>query len=195
MTRTIIAKYPVRRRFLVLATLLVMIAALGPLAMKSASAVHGDEPTVTVEKLNMLTAFPDDVSALIRLKLTKESEAGSLETLSRGWPKWPNRTQLIPVRDFDNVLMAKITFEDQAIINWHTHPGPAIATVAQGALTVTNASDCVPREYGAGKGFIDPGHGNVHMAKANGETVVYVTFFEVPDNGVATIPVEFQGCS
>lgn len=195
MTRTIIANYTARRGFLVLAALLVVIAALGPLAMKSASAVHGDEPTVTVEKLSGLTSYPDDVSAVIKLRLTKDSEANSAQMLESRWPKRPNGTQLIHVRDFDNVLMAKITFEDQAIINWHTHPGPAVVTVAEGALTITNANDCVPREYGTGNGFIDPGHGNVHMAKANGPTVVYVTFFEVPDDGVTTIPVDFKGCS
>lgn len=194
MTRMIIENGIVRRRILLLAALLAVVAALGPVAMNTL-AVHSDEPTVTVERLGVLTSFPDDVEGTIKLRLKNGPRRVSQPFEENMSVQSSRGTQVIQIEDFDNVMMAKITFEDQAIIPWHTHPGAAIATVAEGSLTVTNANDCVPREYKAGNGFVDPGHGNVHMARAKGTTVVYVTFFEVPDDGVATIPVDFQGCS
>jgi hypothetical protein len=193
MTRMMFISGIARRKLYLLAALFALVAASGPVAM-SALAVHSDEPTVTVEKLTGLTTYPDDISATIKLRLANRAHGGGQPVLEEV-NSYSRRTHVIQLEEFDNVVMAKITFEDGAVIPWHTHPGAAVVSVAAGALTVTNAGDCVPRTYGINKGFVDPGHGNVHMAQAQGETVVFVTFFEVPDDGVMTIPAADPGCS
>jgi quercetin dioxygenase-like cupin family protein len=93
--------------------------------------------------------------------------------------------------------VARIIFQPGGSIGWHTHPGPVIVTVASGALSIINASDCVHRVYAAGKAFIDPGQGNVHVGfnETDGETVVYATFLDVPAGQPATIPADNPGCT
>jgi quercetin dioxygenase-like cupin family protein len=116
------------------------------------------------------TSFIDDIDATFRLK------QGS--------------TNVIHVNDPSDVVVAKVTVQPGGSLGWHTHPGPAIATVAAGQLTIINAKDCVTRQYPAGKAFIDPGQGNVHVGfnTTDVETVVYVTFLDVPAGQSPTIP-------
>ena len=61
---------------------------------------------------------------------------------------------------------------------WHSHPGPSIVVVQNGALTLYRADDssCTPQVYSAGSGFVDHG-GDVHVVRneADVEAVVYVT--------------------
>lgn len=47
---------------------------------------------------------------------------------------------------------------------WHTHPGPAIVTVASGTFTYqdSHGGRCRSTTYSAGEGFFDPGLGHVH---------------------------------
>ena len=89
-------------------------------------------------------------------------------------------------------VVAKITVQPGAQFPWHTHPGPVIVNVAQGELTYVMAHDCVDRPYGTGTAFVDPGRGMVHTAvnRTSGVTVIYATFFEVPQTGPLTIPVD-----
>lgn len=122
-------------------------------------------------------SFPDQVDAMFRIKLGRA-------------------TQVVNVKDPSDVFTARITFEPGGSVGWHTHPGPVIVTVASGALTIINASDCVPRIYSAGRAFIDPGQGNVHIGYNDslGQTVVYATFLDVPQGAPATIPADDPGC-
>lgn len=156
-------------------SLLVTLAILAGMTIRADA--QTSEPTFTVEPLTPLTAYPDDLSATIKMRL----EGGQ-------------GMKVIHVRDFDHVLFTRITFEDGAVVDWHTHPGPVVVSVAEGSLTITNAGECVARDYDAGQGFLDPGHGNVHNAKANGPTIVYATFFEVPENGQATVFAAEPAC-
>jgi quercetin dioxygenase-like cupin family protein len=82
----------------------------------------------------------------------------------------------------------RITVDEGARINWHTHPGPVIVTVQAGELTYVNADDCVHRKYRAGTVFLDPGQGNVHAAYNSfaGETILVATFLGVEED--ATVP-------
>jgi quercetin dioxygenase-like cupin family protein len=171
--------------FAVLAALIVAVLVAARSLSLDAKADHAGHSAISSEPL-VPVSFPDEVDARFRIKL---------DTGGR---------QVINVRDLDHVFNTKITFEPGAALPWHTHPGPAVATIQEGALTVTNASDCVPRTYEAGQGFVDPGHGNVHMAIAADEdgnpvkTVVHVTYFEVPivdGTPRPTIPVDDPGCS
>lgn len=123
-------------------------------------------------------AFPDNVDATFRVKL------GTATTVAH-------------VQDPSDALVAKLTFQPGGSVGWHTHPGPVVVTVASGALSIINASDCVHRVYPAGSAFIDPGQGNVHVGynETDGETVVYATFLAVPVGQPATIPASDPGCT
>ena len=51
-----------------------------------------------------------------------------------------------------------------APLAWHTHPGPAIVTVASGTFAYQDSKggECRTTWYSAGEGFFDPGLGHVH---------------------------------
>jgi quercetin dioxygenase-like cupin family protein len=87
-------------------------------------------------------------------------------------------------------VVARITVQPGAQFPWHTHPGPVVANVTQGALTYVAADDCVEHEYPAGTAFVDAGGDHVHSAinRTGGPTVVVATFFDAPASGPLTIP-------
>ena len=162
-----------------------MLIAAVALFGRSGEHVHADHVTGH-PNIQMLarSAFPDEVDAQFKLRLadTKAQRA-------------------IQVPNLSEVVVLKITFrpgenDDHDRIPWHTHPGPAIVAVAVGELTITNASDCVPRVYAAGQAFLDPGGTNVHRADNWGteDVVVYVTFLGIPAGSGTTLPVENPGC-
>jgi quercetin dioxygenase-like cupin family protein len=70
---------------------------------------------------------------------------------------------------------------------WHSHPGPSIIIVKQGAITFYRADDptCTPQVYREGDAFIDQGT-DVHIGINNGteDLVVIVTRF-LPDGANA----------
>jgi quercetin dioxygenase-like cupin family protein len=131
-------------------------------------------PPIAVEVLTQRAVFTDDVELQIRNKLD-----GQATDVSNS--RHPSRT-----------VVAKITVQPGAQFPWHTHPGPVIVNIAQGELTYIMAHDCVDRPYAAGTAFVDPGRGMVHTAinRTGGVTVLLATFFEVPQTGPLTIPVE-----
>ena len=59
-------------------------------------------------------------------------------------------------------------FGPNAATAWHTHPGPAIVTVASGTFSYqdAHANHCRTRTYTTGQGFFDPGFGHVHRGIA-----------------------------
>jgi quercetin dioxygenase-like cupin family protein len=74
---------------------------------------------------------------------------------------------------------------------WHTHPGPAIVTVAKGAVTYEDAeaNRCIDTTYAAGEGFIDRGFGHVHRAIAGADGVdFYVVYLLPPGSATHVIP-------
>ena len=133
-------------------------------------------PPIAVEVLTQRAVFTDDVELQIR---NKPDSHGTHVANSHH----PSRT-----------VVAKLTVQPGAQFPWHTHPGPVIVNVAQGELTYIMAEDCVDRPYAAGTAFVDPGRGMVHTAvNRTGEvTVLLATFFEVPQTGPLTIPVELR---
>lgn len=46
---------------------------------------------------------------------------------------------------------------------WHTHPGPVLITVLEGAVTFYEADDptCAPHVVSAGQGYVDTGRGHI----------------------------------
>src|SRR5215212_2377160 len=74
---------------------------------------------------------------------------------------------------------------------WHTHPGPAIVTVAKGSVTYQDAqaNRCIDTTYAAGEGFIDRGFGHVHRAIAGADGVdFYVVYLLPPGSATHVIP-------
>jgi quercetin dioxygenase-like cupin family protein len=74
---------------------------------------------------------------------------------------------------------------------WHTHPGPAIVTVAKGSVTYEDAeaNRCIDTTYAAGEGFIDRGFGHVHRAIAGADGVdFYVVYLLPPGSATHVIP-------
>jgi quercetin dioxygenase-like cupin family protein len=96
-----------------------------------------------------------------------------------------------------------ITIAPGGNTGWHTHPGAALAIVSQGSLTVTrvmhtgkHGARCETVAYPAGKAFVDPGHGHVHIARNLGTVPaeVRVTYTGVPVGGAFRIDAADPGC-
>jgi quercetin dioxygenase-like cupin family protein len=95
-----------------------------------------------------------------------------------------NGKRIIQVRNAQDTVIQEIVFSPDGHTGWHSHPGPALALVKQGELTLYSADDptCTGRTYSAGQAFIDPGQGHVHIGRASPlqDTIVWVTYFDVP---------------
>ncbi len=148
-----------------------------------AAPVQFDPGGFTVEVLSR-SSFPDKIDSRFRVKLDRERKQRHTET------------DIVEVTDPSDVVVAKVTLQPGGSLGWHTHPGPAIASVAAGELTIINATDCVTRRYAAGKAFIDLGQGHVHIGfnATAAQTVVYVTFLDVPAGQSPLIAANDPGC-
>ncbi len=165
---------------LALALALVLAIALVPGGTAEASGASEEPPEFGAKALAGHATFTDNVSANFRVRYDHG------RALNSNLP-----------RDASTVLMVEATWQPGGTSGWHTHPGPAVISVVEGAVTVTNANDCVPRTYGAGEAFLDPGQGNVHIAtnaSTTDEAVAYATFFGVPDGTSPTISVPPADC-
>jgi quercetin dioxygenase-like cupin family protein len=164
------------RRVSILAAALATVAGAAAVAVPSGASEHGPAPIV-VEELTPRSVLTDTVALQVRLRLAGDP------------------TLVLNVDDPSRVVTARITVQPGAQFPWHTHPGPVVAVVAEGALTYVNAGDCVERPYEAGSVFVDPGRGNVHTAfnPTEAETVVMATFFEAPEAGPLSIGAAAPG--
>src|SRR5215212_2146045 len=79
---------------------------------------------ITVEPLTPRSLLTDDVSGQLRIK-----EAGG-------------PTTTINMEDLSRVVTARIALEPGAMFPWHTHSGPVLVTVADGALVYISGEDC-----------------------------------------------------
>jgi quercetin dioxygenase-like cupin family protein len=99
-----------------------------------------------------------------------------------------------------DVVVQQITIAPGGHTGWHSHPGPVVVVVTAGELTYYPGHDkkCRPHVYSAGDTFIDPGRGNVHIARNEGTEpmVLYATYLDVPIGGAFRIDVPDPGnCS
>ena len=95
---------------------------------------------------------------------------------------------IIHVRDAQETVMQQIVIGPGGHTGWHSHPGPAVALVKAGELTLYSSDDptCTGRTYSAGQAFVDSGQGHVHIARNLSQTQnteVLVTYFDVPSGG------------
>jgi quercetin dioxygenase-like cupin family protein len=91
---------------------------------------------------------------------------------------------LVQVDSAADTIFQQITVQPGGFTGWHSHPGPAFVTVAQGTFTYYDGEDetCTGIEYGPGESFVDIGQGHVHSARNEGATVVslYVMYLDIP---------------
>lgn len=97
-------------------------------------------------------------------------------------------TEVINVQGTRETVMQQIVIAPGGQTGWHSHPGPAVALVKSGELTLYSGDDptCTGRTYSAGQGFVDSGRGHVHVARNLSQTTnaeVWVTYFDVPPGG------------
>lgn len=93
-----------------------------------------------------------------------------------GKPDWKAKIEVkgpTDVHILENIIHPGGTF------GWHSHPGPSLVIVKAGTLSVYQAPDCTPQDYGPGSPlgstFIDQGQ-DLHMVRNNGtvDADVYV---------------------
>jgi quercetin dioxygenase-like cupin family protein len=83
------------------------------------------------------------------------------------------------------VVMSHLVLGPGGQTGWHSHPGPAIVTIASGSFTLYDGDDptCTGRTYVAGEAFVDIGSGHVHRGQNPSTTdnvELYVTYLGVP---------------
>ena len=93
--------------------------------------------------------------------------------------------EVIHVPDSKDTVIQQVVFEPQGFTGWHSHPGPAIALVKSGTLTLFDSDDpsCTGKTYTAGQAFIDHGQGHGHLAgnpSATERAELWITYFDVP---------------
>jgi quercetin dioxygenase-like cupin family protein len=78
---------------------------------------------------------------------------------------------------------------------WHSHPGPAIVTIASGELTLDQAMDCSSTTYGAREVIVEPAR-HVHQVRNTGAANLefWVTFLDVPVGSPQRIEADDPGC-
>jgi quercetin dioxygenase-like cupin family protein len=169
---------------------LALVAALAAAALSARAGQH-DEPTLVPPEGELFVEgneFPDDFRAEYRLKFgdpdeTRPGAAQDAPPHQRGGRETFERL----VNDGTQVIMGTLRFpaEENGEIGgvpWHTHPGPYVIAIAEGALTITWDMDCEPRTYEAGQAFVDLGE-NVHKAEnhSDEETVIYFMGIGFPE--------------
>ena len=87
------------------------------------------------------------------------------------------------------LVTQEITLQPGGHTGWHSHGGLALVSVASGALSLYSEHDpCTAITYPAGRGFLDPGGGHVHIGRNQtaGTTVLHVTYI-VPEGAAVRI--------
>jgi quercetin dioxygenase-like cupin family protein len=92
--------------------------------------------------------------------------------------------EVIHVPDARETVMQQIVIAPGGSTGWHSHPGPAVALIKTGELTLYSSEDstCSGRTFSAGQAFVDSGQGHVHIARnlTQSPAEVWVTYFDVP---------------
>ena len=136
-------------------------------------------PPIVAEQLGDRSVFTDRVE----LKFKVMDHDGEMTVVS--------------TKDASRTAVVKVTVQPGARFPWHTHQGPVVVNVDQGALTYVEGDDCDEHTYNEGEAFVDSGHGHVHSAYNPGttETILYATYFEAPQEGALVIPASTPDCA
>jgi len=95
--------------------------------------------------------------------------------------------EVLHVPNARDTVMQQIIIAPGGHTGWHSHPGPAIALITRGELTLYDGDNpsCVGVPYGVGQAFVDSGQAHVHLGRnlSGQETEVWVTYLDVPPGG------------
>jgi hypothetical protein len=85
-------------------------------------------------------------------------------------------------QDKGDISIQHFQVAPNAVLPWHSHPGPVIVTVVAGELTYQDAPRgvCRNRTFEAGEGFTDRGFGYVHRAIAGPEGADFYAVYLMP---------------
>lgn len=108
--------------------------------------------------------------------------------------------ELISVNKAEDTIIQQVIISPGGHTGWHSHPGPAVVLIKSGAMSFYDSEDptCTARVYSAGEAFVDRGQGHVHIARNEGsvDLEVWVTYFDVPADGIFRIDAADPGnCS
>jgi quercetin dioxygenase-like cupin family protein len=149
-----------RRQTILIAVIVALIAAWSVVGFAVAT------PAAGVSSTTIATGNLDDVGFVVK---------------NGHWMAQLRTRGLSDVAVVENHVAAGGTF------GWHSHPGPSIIVVKQGAITFYRADDptCTPQVYHRGDAFIDQGT-DVHIGINRGpeELIVIVTRL-LPDGASA----------
>ncbi len=136
---------------------------------------------ITLAGVALATPGANVVSSIV---YARAAFAGPVDLMFRFTENHAPGTQVLHVLNAQDTVMQQIVFGPGGHTGWHSHPGPVVVLVAQGELTFYSGEDpsCTGRTFSAGQAFIDSGQGHVHIARASetGNTVLWVTYFDVP---------------
>lgn len=99
-------------------------------------------------------------------------------------------TQVSSVTGGGRAVVQEIILAPGGHTGWHSHPGPVVVVVRQGALTLYDDAHCTAgTEYTAGEAFVDPGQGHLHIARnhGSGNAELVVTYLAPPGVGVPRV--------
>ncbi len=113
--------------------------------------------------------------------------------------KTPEGMKTLLAAGAGEVVIQRIELGPNGSTGWHSHPGPAVAVVQSGSLTIKSAHDgaCESVTYTAGQSFVDEGQGHVHLGLNQSSTVnavVFVTYFDVGAAGQRIDAPDPGGC-
>jgi quercetin dioxygenase-like cupin family protein len=157
-------------------TAIVMVLSLALVAgFYSGKPVHAADGKLDITILSR-GPFTDEARGLLTLRLQGEQF-----------------TTPMVLPNVGEVVTLKVVLEQGEAFPWHIHPGPVIVTVAQGEVTVTQASDCSERTYTVGQSFLEATN-RIHKAVNSGDQdlVLYGTFLGIPTDSPPTIPTQKQ---
>ena len=85
-----------------------------------------------------------------------------------------------------DVFTQRITIHPNGDTGWHSHPGPVLVALERGTV-ISYESNCRPRAYSAGQGFVDPSN-RVHTMRNLGSqpAVLYITALLPPGTPLRT---------
>ena len=148
-------------------------------------------------RLAITAAAGVSAAALIGAALATPGSGAVGTVMARAWLtdevdikiKLRDEPEVIHVTGAAETVMQRITFAPGGHTGWHSHPGPAIALVTSGELTLYSGHDasCVGHTYSAGQAFVDSGQGHVHMARnlsPDQPAEVWVTYLDVSQGAV-----------
>ena len=144
--------------------------------------------------VTVLTGAPVDVAVAGVAVATPGAGVLSSPVLARGAFPQPvdlkfkiagaHGRDVINVKNAADTVVQQITLAAGGHTGWHTHHGPVVVVVKTGTVTLVDADrrSCTSHTYQAGQAFVDPGQGNVHVARNTGTTTaeLWATYFDVP---------------